>query len=55
LFKSKVKSEKSKAYQKQVADTNFKMLSGVYSRSIVWDFFVDKKTKFTDLVEKDLH
>ena len=30
-------------------------LTGTYSRSIVWDFFVDKKTKFTDLVDKDLH
>jgi hypothetical protein len=30
-------------------------LTGLYSRSIVWDFFVDKITKFTDLDKKHLH
>jgi len=30
-------------------------LTGTYSRSIVWDFFVGKKRKFTDLSPWDLH
>ena len=55
LFKSKAKTPGSKAYRKQVFETNFKALNGVYTRSLVWDFFVDKKTKFTDLVKKELH
>ncbi|RWY54215.1 glycosyltransferase family 2 protein [Mucilaginibacter gilvus] len=47
LSKSKVKSQKLK-----VSSGN---LSGYYSRSIVWDFFVGKKKKFNELVEKALH
>jgi GT2 family glycosyltransferase len=30
-------------------------LTGTYNRSIVWDFFVGKKTRFTDLEQRDLH
>ena len=30
-------------------------LTGTYSRSIVWDFFVGKRNKFTDLEQQDLH
>ncbi|WP_183550848.1 glycosyltransferase family 2 protein [Mucilaginibacter sp. AK015] len=30
-------------------------LTGAYSRSLVWDFFVGKKTKFTDLKKEQLH
>jgi GT2 family glycosyltransferase len=45
--KSKVKSQKLKVY-------SWGNLSGYYSRSIVWDFFVGKKRKFSELVEKAL-
>ncbi|HEY9195455.1 MAG TPA: glycosyltransferase family 2 protein, partial [Mucilaginibacter sp.] len=41
LFKSKVKSQKSK--------TAIPNQTGIYKGSIVWDFFVKKKTRFTDL------
>lgn len=47
--KSKVKSQNSKQVDHTIP------LTGTYSRSIVWDFFISKKTKFTDLEEKDLH
>jgi GT2 family glycosyltransferase len=45
--KSKVKSQKLKVYSSG-------NLSGYYSRSIVWDFFVDKKRKFSELEKKAL-
>ncbi|MEO7212194.1 glycosyltransferase family 2 protein [Mucilaginibacter sp.] len=45
--KSKVKSQKLKV--------SSGTLSGYYARSIVWDFFVGKKKKFNELVEKELH
>ena len=53
--KSKVKSQKSKDYRAIVSNHKTPNLTGTYSRSIVWDFFIDKKTKFTDLEKKDLH
>lgn len=49
LFKPKFKNKNATGIKPMLP------LTGTYSRSIVWDFFVDKKTKFTDLVEKDLH
>ncbi|MDB5130153.1 glycosyltransferase family 2 protein, partial [Mucilaginibacter sp.] len=53
--KSKVKSQKSKDYRAIVSNQKTQHLTGTYSRSLVWDFFIDKKTKFTDLEKKDLH
>ncbi|TSD66592.1 glycosyltransferase family 2 protein [Inquilinus sp. KBS0705] len=48
LFKkSKVKGQKLK--------TTTTKLTGTYNKSIVWDFFVAKKTKFTDLEQQDLY
>ena len=47
FVKSKVKSQK-------LADKTKSRISGTYSRSIVWDFFIGKKTKFTDLEQRDL-
>jgi hypothetical protein len=42
-------------YRAIISNHQTQHLTGTYSRSIVWDFFVDKKTKFTDLEKKDLH
>ncbi|MES2265885.1 MAG: glycosyltransferase family 2 protein [Bacteroidota bacterium] len=54
LFQSKVKSEVIKNYHKQISNEKYHHVTGVYSRSLVWDFFVNKKTKFTDLDKKDI-
>jgi GT2 family glycosyltransferase len=43
LFKSKVKNQKSKIVSRSWG------LTGIYKGSIVWQFFVKKKTRFTDL------
>jgi GT2 family glycosyltransferase len=52
LFKSKVKSQKSKkTYNSQLTTHNSK---GTFQGSIVWQFFVKKKRKFTDLPQEDL-
>ena len=40
--------------QSNIAPRQSKQLTGTYSRSIVWDFFVGKKTRFTDLEQQDL-
>ncbi|MFD0765033.1 glycosyltransferase family 2 protein [Mucilaginibacter lutimaris] len=54
LFQSKVKSDVIKKYHKQISNEKYHHVTGVYSRSLVWDFFMNKKTKFTDLEKKDL-
>lgn len=54
LTRSKVKIQNSKNYRDIVAGQKAH-LSGTYSRSIVWDFFVDKKTKFSKLNKPDLY
>lgn len=46
FVKSKVKAQNSKKSQ---------ILTGTYARSIVWDFFAGKKSKFTDLERQHLH
>ncbi|TWR31103.1 glycosyltransferase family 2 protein [Mucilaginibacter pallidiroseus] len=58
LFKkSKIKSQRSKALDGELSQTSnskSQILTGTYQRSIVWDFFGRKKTKFTDLEQQDL-
>ena len=54
LFQSKVKSDIIKRYHRQISNEKYHHITGVYSRSLVWDFFVNKKTKFTDLEKKDI-
>jgi GT2 family glycosyltransferase len=49
LFNSKVKNQKSK-----IASKSWE-LTGIYKGSIVWQFFVKKKTRFTDLPQEDLN
>lgn len=52
LFKSKAKSEKSKI---TLGDSPLTAnLKGTFRGSIVWQFFVKKKIKFTDLPQADL-
>jgi GT2 family glycosyltransferase len=45
---------KSKVRSQKLADKTKSRMTGTYSRSIVWDFFIGKKTKFTDLEQRDL-
>lgn len=55
LFKkSKVKSLNKKVTKVSLS-AHQASLTGTYTRSIVWDFFAGKKTKFTDLEQQDLH
>jgi GT2 family glycosyltransferase len=54
LFKKKQKNREPKDYRSQISNLKNKNMSGTYSRSIVWDFFVGKKTKFTDLDRNNL-
>jgi GT2 family glycosyltransferase len=49
LFSPKVRKSESPKI-----GTHSSALAGYYSRSIVWDFFVGKKGKFSDLVRKAL-
>jgi len=44
----------SKAKSK-ILNLKSKILTGTYTRSIVWDFFIGKKTRFTDLEQRDLN
>jgi GT2 family glycosyltransferase len=46
---SKVEGERPKVKGNLELKTQGSKLTGTYSRSIVWDFFIGKKTKFTDL------
>ncbi|MFA6087976.1 glycosyltransferase family 2 protein [Mucilaginibacter sp.] len=55
LFMSKVESQKSKGAVFQISKFKSQILTGTYTRSIVWDFFAGKRTKFTDLEQQDLH
>ena len=52
LFKSKVKSQNSKVVLPDSSRTTH--LKGTFKGSIVWQFFVKKKTRFTDLPQADL-
>jgi GT2 family glycosyltransferase len=45
---------KSIVRSQKLADKTKSRMTGTYSRSIVWDFFIGKKTKFTDLEQRDL-
>ncbi|MBD1394677.1 glycosyltransferase family 2 protein [Mucilaginibacter glaciei] len=49
------KSASQKEAQSSIKHLNSQTQTGTYSRSIVWDFFVGKKNKFTDLEQRDLH
>ena len=49
LFKSKDKSKKTQGQTHHTPN-----LKGMYKGSIVWDFFVKKQTRFTDLNQTDL-
>lgn len=49
------KSASQKAAQSKIVNLKSEILTGTYTRSIVWDFFVGKKIKFTDLEQQDLH
>jgi GT2 family glycosyltransferase len=52
LFKAKGKRQKAKGlYNSQLTTHNSK---GTFKGSIVWQFFVKKKRKFTDLPQQDL-
>jgi hypothetical protein len=56
LFSRKVrKSGSPDETTSKIVNHKSAMLTGTYSRSIVWDFFVGKRTKFTDLEQQDLH
>jgi GT2 family glycosyltransferase len=59
LFKSKVKSKNSKreegtAHTPQASESTPQNKKGIYNGSIVWQFFVKKITRFTDLDPRDL-
>jgi GT2 family glycosyltransferase len=45
---------KSTVRSQKLADKTKSRMTGTYNRSIVWDFFIGKKTKFTDLEQRDL-
>lgn len=49
------KSASQKDAQSKISNLKSQIHTGTYTRSIVWDFFVGKKTKFTDLEQQDLH
>jgi GT2 family glycosyltransferase len=44
----------AKGKRLKVKGNSSKTLTGYYARSIVWDFFVGKKRKFSELVGKEL-
>lgn len=54
LFKSKAKSQQSKEATTHKSQRTAHNAKGTYKGSIVWQFFVKKKTKFTDLQQADL-
>jgi GT2 family glycosyltransferase len=49
------KSTKVKGQRLKLKANSSKPLTGTYSRSIVWDFFIGKKYKFTGLEQRELH
>ena len=56
LFSRKARKPGSRDERKyQISNPPSQILTGTYTRSIVWDFFAGKRTKFTDLEQQDLH
>ncbi len=45
---------KGKKQPKMYPAKQLKQLGGVYNKSVVWDYFMGKKTKFSEIVKKKL-